>query len=324
METKRKVVVIGAGAVGSTFAYTLMQSGLAHDIVLVDADRARAEGEALDMNHGLFFAPPVEIRAGGYEECADASVVVVTAGARQKPGQTRLDLVSENVRICRQIVEAVGRHTEDAVILMVTNPVDVLTYFALKYSGLPRERVLGSGTVLDSARFRYLLSRHYKVDPRNVHAYIVGEHGDSEVALWSMAHIGGLPLKLYCAMCDSQIAPPDHDGILKEVRGSAYHVIESKGATYYAVSLALARIVGAILRDESSVLTVSTMLDELYGVRDISLSMPCVVDRSGVSRVLRADFTAQEVEGLRDSAKALRKVIDEVERQGEAPFRRRP
>ncbi len=312
MRSRRKVVIVGAGAVGSTSAYALMRSGLADEIVLVDLDRQRAEGEAMDMNHGLFFVPPVDLHAGDYDDCADASVVVITAGAKQKPGQTRLELVHDNVRICRRIMDEVTSRTREAVIIIVTNPVDVLTYFALKHSGLPAGQILGSGTVLDSARFRYLLSRRYGIDPRNIHAYIVGEHGDSEVALWSMAHIGGTPLKTYCEVCGKQVSDLDQDAILRQVRESAYHVIESKEATYYADSLALERIVGAVLRDENSVLTVSTMIDGLYGIQDVCLSLPAVVNRAGVRDILHASLDEREVEGLRRSAGVLRKVIEQV------------
>jgi L-lactate dehydrogenase len=313
MQSKRKVVIVGAGAVGSTFAYTLMRSGLAGEIVLIDLDRERAEGEAEDCNHGLFFAPPVKLHAGDYDDCADASVVVVTAGAKQKPGQTRLDLVGTNVRICRGIMDEITARTREAVVIMVTNPVDVLTWFALKHSGLPRSRLIGSGTVLDSARFRYSISRHYNVDPRNVHAYVVGEHGDSEAFLWSTAHIGGIPLETYRESCEEHAKALDRAAVEREVRESAYHVIESKGATYYAVSLALERIVGAVLRDERSVLTVSTLAGGQYGIDGVCLSMPCVVDSSGAAHVLCACPDESEVEALRRSAGVLRKVIDEVE-----------
>jgi len=318
LKRQRKVVIGGAGAVGSTFAYALMRSGLAEEIVLVDLDRGRAEGEAMDMNHGLFFVPPVDVHAGDYDDCADASVVVITAGAKQKPGQTRLALVNDNVRICRSIMDEITSRTREAIVVMVTNPVDVLTYFALKHSGLPAGQVLGSGTVLDSARFRYLLSRRYEVDPRNVHAYIVGEHGDSEVALWSMAHIGGMPLETYCQVCGKHVSDLDEDGILRQVRESAYHVIQSKGATYYAVSLALERIVGAVLRDENSVLTVSTLIDGLYGIEDVCLSLPAVVNRAGVRDILHASLDGREVDGLRHSAEVLRKVIEQVRAGGES------
>ncbi len=320
MQTKRKVVIVGAGAVGSTSAYTLMRSGLADEIVLVDLDRERAEGEAMDMNHGLFFAPPVDLHAGDYDDCKGASVVVITAGAKQKPGQTRLELVSTNVRISGEIMDEITARTREAVVVVVTNPVDVLTYFALRRSGLPRSRVMGSGTVLDSARFRYCLSRFYNIDPRNVHAYVIGEHGDSEVFLWSQAHLGGIALDSYCEVCKDHILSLDRESIMSEVRNSAYHVIESKGATYYAVSLALERIVGAVLRHERSVLTVSTLVEGQYGIKDVCLSLPCVVDSSGAAHVLNSHPDETELEGLRNSARVLREVIEKVEadRKGSA------
>jgi len=313
MEAGRKVLIVGAGMVGSTFAYTLMRSGLTGEIVLVDMDRERAEAEAMDMNHGLFFTPPVILRAGNYDDCAGASVIVIAAGAKPKAGQTRLDVVHTNVGICRAIMDEITRRTQEAVIVMVTNPVDVLTYFALKHSGLPQSQVLGSGTVLDSARLRYLLSLHYHVDPRNVHAYIVGEHGDSEVALWSMTHIAGMSLQSYCELCKNRVPDLNHDEVLRQVRESAYHVVESKGATYYAVSLALERIVSAILRDENSVLTVSTLMEDIYGIKDVCLSLPCVVNRNGVDHVVWTQFSGEEREGLRNSARVLRDVINKVE-----------
>jgi L-lactate dehydrogenase len=305
----RKVVIVGAGAVGSTLAYTLMRSGLADDIVLIDVHRARVEGDALDMNHGLFFVPPVRIRAGDYDDCRDAAVVVVTAGARQAPGQSRLALVGENIRIVREILDEVLARTRDAVIVMVTNPVDVLTYVAIRHAGLPDGRVLGSGTVLDSARLRFLLSRRFGVDARNVHAYIAGEHGDSEIALWSLAHIGGLHLNTFCQVSERSLVPGDRDAILQEVRQSAYHVIEAKGATVYGVSLALERILGAILRNEHSVLTVSTLLDGVHGLSDVCLSLPCIVNRQGTSQVLQASLDPDEIEGLRRSADVLRGIL---------------
>jgi len=223
MTRPRKVVIIGAGNVGSTFAYSLMQSGVASEIVLVDIDRERAEGEAMDMNHGLFFAPPVDIRGGDYEECADAALIVITAGAKQEPGESRLDLVQRNVTICKGIVGEIAARTDDAVIVVVTNPVDILTYVAQEVSGWPRERIIGSGTVLDSARFRYSLSRHCRVDPRNVHAYIIGEHGDSEVACWSMTHIAGVPMSSFCELtCKRQCSDEERAALVEGVRDSAY------------------------------------------------------------------------------------------------------
>jgi L-lactate dehydrogenase len=314
MPKPRKVCIIGAGNVGSTFAYTLLQSGLAREIVLIDVDWERAEGEAMDLNHGLFFAPPVDIRAGDYEEVSEASLIVITAGAKQLPGESRLDLVQRNVAICKAIMGEITARTQDAIVIMVTNPVDVLTYVAQELSGWPHGRILGSGTVLDSARFRYLLSDHCHVDPRNVHAYIIGEHGDSEVGAWSMTHIAGVAVGDYCAqVCERSCSAEERAGILEQVRDSAYHVIESKGATYYGVSMGLERISSAILRDESSVLTVSLRADGHYGLEGVCLSLPAVVNREGVSRVVAAALPEHERRALARSADVLRSTLQEID-----------
>ena len=307
-----RVVIIGAGAVGATFAYTLQISGVAREIVIVDIDTKRAEGEVMDLNHGLFFTPPVEIRAGGYADCAGAAIVVIAAGAKQKPGQSRLELVGQNVRICNSIVSSILEHTDDAILLMVTNPVDVLTYAALKASGLPPERVLGSGTVLDSARFRFLLSSHCGIDPHNVHAYIIGEHGDSEVAAWSMAHLAGVKLSDYCKVCGRNCGPLEYGSMVQQVRESAYHIIDAKGATSYGIGLALEKIVRSILRDERSVLTVSRLVTGLYGIADVCLSVPVVVDRGGAGRVVCGELSTQEQVELKASAETLKTVLRDV------------
>jgi len=313
MPNPRKVCIIGAGNVGSTFAYTLMQSALAREIVLIDLDADRAQGEAMDLNHGLFFAPPVTIRAGGYDEVAEAALIVITAGAKQKPGESRLDLVQRNVAICKGIMGEIISRTSDAIVIMVTNPVDVLTYVAQEISGWPHGRILGSGTVLDSARFRYLLSDHCKVDPRNVHAYIIGEHGDSEVGVWSMTHIAGVPMDSYCTQICRQTCSDEHRAhILETVRDSAYHVIESKGATYYGVSMALARITAAVLRDENSILTVSLRADGHYGLSGVCLSLPAIVNRTGVERVIDTPLAHHEHEALHHSAAVLKDIIGHV------------
>ena len=303
-----KVAVIGAGAVGATFAYTLMLSGLAQQIVLIDRDGQKASGEAMDLSHGLPFAPPAVISGGEYADCAGAEVVVVTAGTAQKPGESRLDLIARNSAICRAVLNAVLEHTQDAVIVMVTNPVDVLTYDAIQHSRLPWRRVIGSGTVLDSARFRFLLSRHCEVDARNVHAYVLGEHGDSEVAAWSMTHVAGIQMDEFCAQCGRCESGPERGRIAEEVRNSAYHLIRTKGSTNYGIAQALLRIVGAILRDERSVLTVSTRIDGYAGIQDACLSIPCIVGRGGVVRQLRPDLAEPEMAALRASADALREV----------------
>lgn len=312
-----KVSIIGVGDVGATVAYTLQMSGLATEIVLSDADQAKAQGHAMDMNHGLFFVPPVAIRAGDYADCAGSQAIILAAGARQRPGETRLELTKRNAAICRSIVDSLRPHLGDAVLLVVSNPVDVMTHVALERSGLPAGRVFGSGTVLDSARFRYELSRTCGVDARNVHAYVVGEHGDSEVFLWSQVHIAGTPLEAFCDGCDHGCVPGDpvaslgvaRAAIEKRVRESAYHVIESKGFTNYAVSLAVLRILGALLRGESSVLTVSTRVEGQYGLRGVCLSVPCVVGVRGVERVIESRLADDEQAALERSATVVREAM---------------
>lgn len=306
----RKVVVVGAGDVGASFAYALMQGGLAESIALVDLNANLAKGQALDLAHGLPFVPPVHVFAGSPDDYADAAVIVVTAGAKQRPNESRLDLLNRNAAIMTQLAEDIVARQSQAVIVVVSNPVDVLTYVALRHSGLPKNRIIGSGTVLDSARFRYLLSRHCAVDVRNVHAYILGEHGDSEVAAWSMTHVAGMPISEYCAVCGKCAGWQEARGeIVSQVRQSAYHIIGYKGATYYAIGLALVRIVGAVLRNERSVLTVSTLLEGEFGLRDVCLSVPCIVGANGVDRIVEGKLDADESAALAVSAQVLRKTI---------------
>ncbi len=307
-----KVVIVGAGAVGTTCAYTLQISGTVRQIVMIDLDTKHAEAEVMDLNHGLFFTPPVDIRLGDYADCKDADIVVISAGAKQKPGQSRLELVRQNVEICRNIVANIIQHTRDAILLMVANPVDVLTFVALGTSSLPPERVIGSGTVLDSARFRYFLSRHCDVDPHNVHAYILGEHGDSEVAAWSISHLGGVSLSDCQKVCLRNCTDQDRQAIVDQVRQSAYHIIEAKGATCYGIGLALEKIVRSILRDERSVLTVSRLIDGYCGITNVCLSIPTVVGRNGADRPISVELSPREQQGLRASAQTLKKVIRDV------------
>jgi L-lactate dehydrogenase len=306
------VAVVGAGAVGSAFAYRLVVSGLAEEIVLIDLDRDRAEAEAMDLNHGLPFAPPTAVWAGDYPDCAKADVVVITAGTAQKPGETRLDLIGRNSVICRSIAAKVLAQTARAVLVMVTNPVDALTYDVIRHVGVEPGRILGSGTVLDSARFRFLLSRHCGVDARNVHAYVLGEHGDSEMAAWSMVNIAGVRMDDYCRQCRRCEGLREREAIFRQVRESAYHVIESKGFTNYGIASALLRIVGAIVRDEHSVLTVSSLLDDYLGVQDVCMSIPCVVARRGIVRRIEVDLAPDETAELRDSAAKLREVQESL------------
>lgn len=306
----RKVVIVGAGAVGSTFAYALAQKGLADEICLIDANADFAEGQALDLAHGLPFYPSVQIRAGGSPDYADAQVIVITAGAKQAPGESRLNLLQKNVAMVETIVDEIVAQKSQAVLLLASNPVDILTYVALQRSGWDKSRVIGSGTVLDSARFRYLISQHCKVDVGNVHAYILGEHGDSEVAAWSMTHVAGVPIDQYCPTCDNcDDWQGERDRIVREVKDSAYHIINYKGATYFGIGMSLARIVGTILQDQNSVLTVSTYLDGEYGLRDVCLGIPCVVGQGGVKRIVQTELFPEEQEALEKSANTLKERL---------------
>jgi L-lactate dehydrogenase len=312
--TSRKVSIVGAGAVGATFAYALAQSGYAEEIAIIDIDRDLAEGQVLDLSHGQPFFPSVDITVGTPEDYADSHVIVITAGASQKPGETRLDLLKKNASIMESIVDDITEQTSQAVIVVVTNPVDVLTYVAQKRAGWLRGRVIGSGTVLDSARFRYLLGEHCGIDVHNVHAYILGEHGDSEFAAWSLTHIAGLSMDDYCAICRKcKDWHAERATIVDEVRDSAYHIIDYKGSTSFGVGMALVRIVRAILRNEHSVLTVSTVLAGEYGLNDVALSAPSIVTERGVARVLEADLSEEEMALLHTSAGVLQEAIDALE-----------
>ena len=307
-----KVAVVGAGFVGATFSYALLQSGLASEIVLIDANRAKAEGEAMDLNHAVPLARPARIWAGEFSDCAGAAVTVITAGSNQRPGETRLDLAGRNAEIFRSIIPQVAQHNPNGILLIATNPVDVLTYAAWKLSGLPQERVIGSGTILDTARFRYLLSQYFQVDARSVHAYVIGEHGDSEVPVWSLANIAGMRLPVYCAQNHMHCVDEDLKDIFTQTRDAAYEIIKRKGATYYAIGSGLLRIVEAILRDQSTVLSVSSYIQDYYEINGLFLSLPCIVDRGGVERVLRLELAADEILGLRNSSNILRQMISSL------------
>ena len=279
------------------------------EIVLIDVNRAKAEGEAMDLNHAMPFTHPTRIWAGDYADCAGATVTVLTAGANQKPGQSRLDCLQANARIWREIVPQIAHHNPYGILLVATNPVDVLTYAALKLSGLPAARVLGSGTILDTARFRFLLSQHFGVDARSVHAYIIGEHGDSEVPVWSLANIAGMHLPEYCRAQGLPYNPEQMQKIFESTRDAAYHIIERKGATYYAVAAGLLRITQSILRHQNTVLSVSSLMENYYGISDVCFSLPTVVDRGGIQQVLRLELDETETVQLRRSAEVLKKTI---------------
>lgn len=303
-----KIAIIGAGAVGSTVAYAAMIRGLATELVLIDAKRDKAEGEAMDLNHGLPFVPPVQIWAGDYRDCQGAEIVVLSAGVASLSGQTRLDLLERNSAIFKEIIPQIARHNSDGILLVITNPVDILTYLTVKLSRRPPNRVVGSGTVLDSARFRYLLSEHCGVDPRDVHAYIIGEHGDSEVAVWSLANISGVRLDEYCLVCDRGCTRAEREEIFQRVRRAGPEIIERKGATYHAIGLAATTIMESILRDQKSVLPVSSLLEGQYGLREVCLSLPSIVDRDGVAKILELPLSEIEMKGLEQSARILQEA----------------
>ena len=307
----RKVAVIGCGFVGSATAFALMQSGLFSEMVLLDADFKKAEGEALDIGHGISFARPMKIWAGTYEDIADAAIVVITAGASQKPGETRLDLVHKNITILKSVMPEVTKHNKNGIILMVANPVDILTYAALKISGLPENRVFGSGTVLDTARLKYEMGELLQVDSRGVHAFIVGEHGDSEIAAWSSANVSGVPLKDFCKIrsdIDSNMLKEATQEIAERVKNSAYEIIERKHATYYGIAMATKRICEAIVRDEKSVLPISSMMHGEYGLTDVVLSMPAIVGENGVEHVVPVSLDEEEQKRLWNSAQVLKEI----------------
>jgi L-lactate dehydrogenase len=307
-----RIAIVGAGNVGATFAYALVLSGLATEIVLIDANRERAEGEAMDLAHAVPFSRPTRVWAGDYGECAGAAITVLAAGSGQRPGETRLDLTRRNAAILRDVVPRVAAANPEGILLVTTNPVDVLTLDAWRTSGLGRSRVLGSGTTLDTGRFRALLGTYLGVDPRSVHAFVIGEHGDSEVAVWSRANVAGISLADFAA---ERGVPFDADtmaGIVAETRDAAYAIIERKGATYYGVAAALLRITEAIVRDQRTVLSVSSVLDGQYGLHDVALSLPSVVGGRGVEQVVPPVLSADEEAALRRSADVLRRGSEEL------------
>jgi L-lactate dehydrogenase len=304
-----KVAVVGAGNVGTSFAFALLLSGLASEIVLVDANENKVRGEAMDLNHAVPLVTPTRITPGTYADCKGAAVTVITAGSAQRPGETRLNLLQRNADIFKQIIPSVVENNPNGIILIATNPVDVLSYVAWKISGLPADRVFGSGTILDTARFRYLLSQQFDVDPRSVHAYIIGEHGDSEVPVWSLANIAGMRLEHYCEANNLECRNEELQSIFEQTRDAAYHIINLKGATYYAIAAGLLRIVEAILRDQGTVLSVSSLMENYYGINDVYLSLPTKIDRGGIEHTIRLHLDDTEVEGLRHSAKVLQDTI---------------
>lgn len=312
-----KTGIVGSGFVGATSAYALVMRGVGRRLVLVDQNRARAESEADDILHAVPFAHPLEVTAGDYSDLAGSKVVIVSAGVGQKPGETRLQLLGRNAEVFKQVIPNILQHAPDAVLLVATNPVDVMTHLAARYAadfGVPSTRVVGSGTTLDTARLRSLIGRQLNVDSQHIHAYVLGEHGDSELIPWSLVTVGGIPLDEFCSEGDVSICPDDYAAIDERVRRAAYHIIEGKGATYYGVGSAIARIVEVILQDERSILTVCTPTDNVAGVKDVTVSMPNLVGGEGIIKTFFPNLNEAETSTLRASAQVVRSVIDELEK----------
>ena len=307
-----KVTVLGTGMVGASFAYKLLGTGLASEMLLVDVNSRRAEGEAMDLQHAMPFDSPCNIWSGDYSDITGSDIVVISAGVAQKPGESRLDLVKRNAAIFREMIPQVVHAAPEAILVIATNPVDIMTEATIRYSGLEPGRVVGSGTILDTARFRYLLGSYYGVDPRSVHAYIIGEHGDSEVAAFSTATIAGIPLAEVSRQQDRPYSQSDMDGLFEQVRQAAYHIIERKGATYYAIASGLVRIVEAILRGQNTVFSLSNRMTGQYGASDVCLSLPAVLNRQGISTFLKLPLNQAEEAGFVKSAGLLKKLAEDT------------
>lgn len=307
-----RVALVGTGFVGSSYAFAMLNQGVAEELVLIDLNKEKSEGDAMDLNHGMPFAPsPTKIWFGDYSDCKDADLVVLCAGSNQKPGETRLDLVEKNTKIFKSIVGEIMASGFDGIFLVATNPVDILTYAVWKFSGLPKERVIGSGTILDTARFRFLLGDYFKVDTRNVHAYIIGEHGDTELPVWSHADLGGMPISERMKN-NEQYRQEDLDEIFINVRDAAYQIIQRKGATFYGIAMGLVRITKAILQNENSVLTVSSYLNGEYGCDDVYVGVPAIVNRNGIREVIELNLDEAEKEKFNHSVNVLKTTMDSV------------
>ena len=305
----RKAAIVGCGFVGASIAFRFLQQGLFSKLVLLDVNREKAEGEAMDLSDGLPYASPVEITAGNYDDIADCALVVITAGANQKPGETRLDLMGKNIAILRSIIGEITARDFGGILLVVSNPVDVLTYAAWRLSGYPRQRVIGSGTVLDTGRLKQLLGEELRVDSRNVHAFIVGEHGDSELAVWSGANVSGVDLEHFCRLRGDGLRTEDMERLYRSVRDSAYEIIQRKGATYYGIAMAVGCIAEAIVRDEHAVLPISVVLEGQYGQEGLALSLPAIVGRNGLEEILEVPMSQGERLALDASARQLKEAI---------------
>lgn len=309
----RKAAIIGCGFVGSATAFCLMQSGLFSELVLLDANKEKAEGEAKDIVHGIPFVGQMKIYAGEYDDIMDAAVIIITAGANQKPDETRLDLVHKNVGIYKSIMPEIAKRNYQGILLIVSNPVDILTYTAHKLSGIPENRIIGSGTVLDTARLKYQLGEHLNVDSRSVHTFIIGEHGDSEIAAWSSANVSGIPLNDFCEMRGHYKHQESMERIAETVKNSAYEIISKKGATYYGIAMSVKRICEAIVRDEKSILPISRMMHNEYGVNEVVLSMPAIVGADGIETEVPISLSEEEEKLLQKSADTLKNIINTLE-----------
>lgn len=309
----KKISIIGAGMVGSSTAFALMESGLVSEIALIDINHEKAEGEAMDLAHAASFIKPVNIYHGDFSACQDSQLIIYTAGANQKEGESRIDLVVRNTKILAQAIPQIIKYAPNCIILMVANPVDIMTYFALKISQFPPQRVIGSGTVLDSSRFRFAISDLVNIDARNIHGYIIGEHGDTEVPVWSLTTIGGMEISQFCHSFNIPFTENTKKDLAKKVRNAAYEIIEKKGATYYAVALAIKRIAEAILRDENSILTISSLINGEYGLTDVCLSIPSIINKYGRVALMEIPLSAHELASLKNSAKALQEIQNKIE-----------
>ncbi|MEH6938635.1 L-lactate dehydrogenase [Bacillus sp. JJ664] len=308
-----RVALIGTGAVGASYAFGMLNAGLAEELVMIDLNKDKAEGDAMDLSHCLpFVSSRTKIWAGDYNDCKDANLVVITAGAAQKPGETRLDLVSKNCMIFKGIIGAIMEAGFDGIFLIATNPVDILTYVTWKFSGLPKERVIGSGTSLDTARFRYLLGDYFNVDARNIHGYIIGEHGDSELPVWSQTTVGTQPIQRVLKK-NPKYSMRELDEIFLNTRDAAYHIIKRKGATYYGIGMGLVRLTKAILKNENSIITVSAYLEGQYGENDLYIGVPAVINRSGIREIVELDLNDLEARQFKNSVEILRISMESIQ-----------
>lgn len=308
-ESRRKVSIIGAGFVGATTAYALMNSGIATEICIYDINMDKALGEVMDLVHGTSFVKPVNIYAGGLSETKDSDIIIITAGAGQKEGETRLDLIDKNYKIFQSFIPELVKFSPESILLVVSNPVDILTYITYKLSGFPKERVIGSGTVLDTSRLKYVLGKYFEVNNSNIHGYVVGEHGDSEVVNWSSASIAGESFDEYSKQKKLEWGTDIKSVIENDVKNAAYEIISRKKATYFAIGLAVNRIVEAIFRDENSILTVSSLFQGEYGIENIYLAIPTIVNRTGAKSVIEMPLDNEEKEKLKKSADILKEHL---------------